>query len=702
MNPKNRLMMLTALAAMCLICQSPAIAETINTQDYWVLNDGYSEDFTNNGQVSVSYGPYSPRITEDVFHVDWPGSTGTTHQFFNYDSGRLIYYGARYHDAQYGERWVYIPVSPQELLPAVLEVGKSYTKSWSRAEYKNGGYEGNGSDSYTITISGPRNTTVPGGTISTYEFRFVDDWRTSAGVTGTTIYTYYLARGIGWVKIIRDGVTYERVSPMPGFSVTPTQLNLIPSQTGTCAISGGTAPYTAVSSNTGVAVCDVSGSTLFVAGISGGTATITVTDSTAQSAWVNVTVTGPPAAPTLTVSTSGISAIFSWTPVANAAGYALYYAPAPYTGPDTIIGVDMGAKTSTSIDFREGDAYHCAVQAYNSVGSSPYSNILRFEIDSTALSVNPASLNLSPNETGTCTVSGGTGPYTAVSGNTSVALTEVSGSTVFVRGVQAGSATVTAWDSAGHSAGVSVTVSGGTPSTYTNSLGMTFILLSAGTFTMGSPSDEPGSYSNERPQHQVTLTRAFYMQNTEVTQAQWEAVMGSNPSHFSGCPSCPVEEVSWDVIQGFLDHMKARGEGAYNLPTEAQWEYAARAGSTTAFYNGGITETGSGYDSNLNAIGWYTYNSDSETHPVAQKAPNAWGLYDMSGNVWEWCRDWYDGSYYDWGLRTDPMGPSSGSYRVKRGGSWGGNAKNCRSANRNYSSPDYRYYNIGFRLMRQP
>jgi len=213
-----------------------------------------------------------------------------------------------------------------------------------------------------------------------------------------------------------------------------------------------------------------------------------------------------------------------------------------------------------------------------------------------------------------------------------------------------------------------------TAGTYTNSLGMTFILLPAGTFTMGSPSDEPGSFRDEQPQHQVTLTQPFYMQQTEVTQAQWEAVMGSNPSHFDGCPTCPVEQVSWDEAQTFIGYMNARGEGTYNLPTEAQWEYAARAGSTTAFYNGGITSYSDMYecnsDGNLNAIAWYCYNSGSETHPVAQKTPNACGLYDMSGNVYEWCWDWFSRSYYDGGAMTDPTGPSSGSYRVLRGGSW--------------------------------
>ena len=242
--------------------------------------------------------------------------------------------------------------------------------------------------------------------------------------------------------------------------------------------------------------------------------------------------------------------------------------------------------------------------------------------------------------------------------------------------------------------------------TYTNSQGQTFVLLPAGTFTMGSPSDEPGRCSDET-QHQVTLTQPFYMQTTEVTQEQWEGLMGSNPSSFSGCPTCPVEMVSWDDAQAYVAEMNKLGEGTYSLPTEAQWEYAARAGSTTAFANGEITEYSNmwdcEYDPNLDAIGWYCYNSGGRTHAVGQKSPNAWGLYDMSGNVWEWCQDWL-GSYPSSAV-TDPTGPSSGSYRVKRGGYWNFDAGSCRSATRPPSHDPIGYalhVYIGFRLLRQP
>jgi len=253
-----------------------------------------------------------------------------------------------------------------------------------------------------------------------------------------------------------------------------------------------------------------------------------------------------------------------------------------------------------------------------------------------------------------------------------------------------------------------------TPTTYTNSLGQTFVLLPAGTFTMGSPPDEPRN--NDETQHQVTLSKSFYMMTTEVTLAQWEEVMGSTPSipwpSWAGppCqdPSCPVQHVSWDDVQDYIAQMNLRGEGTYSLPTEAQWEYAARAGSTTAFANGGITglycgiSPGSKPDPNLDAMGWYCYNSDDTIHPVAQKTPNAWGLYDMHGNVAEWCQDWWEYSYPSKAV-TDPTGPSSGSYRVLRGGTWNHSPFSCRSAYRgDHYEPGGKSPSFGFRLVRQP
>ena len=246
----------------------------------------------------------------------------------------------------------------------------------------------------------------------------------------------------------------------------------------------------------------------------------------------------------------------------------------------------------------------------------------------------------------------------------------------------------------------------GVSDTFTNSLGMTFVRIPAGTFTMGSPENEPGRDSDETP-HQVTLTQDFYMMTTEATQAQWETVMGSNPSYFSDCGgNCPVEKVSWNDVQDFITALNAMDGRTHRLPTEAEWEYAARAGTTTAFYSGVITHTGSSpVDPNLDAIGWYHGNSDGgssdrTSHPVAGKQPNDWGLYDMSGNVLEWCQDWYGA--YPAGPVTDPEGPADGSERVLRGGGLGSFAENCRSAERKPGLPSISTPSYGFRLALTP
>jgi formylglycine-generating enzyme required for sulfatase activity len=234
-----------------------------------------------------------------------------------------------------------------------------------------------------------------------------------------------------------------------------------------------------------------------------------------------------------------------------------------------------------------------------------------------------------------------------------------------------------------------------------NSLGMVFVYIQPGTFMMGSPSSEPDHESDEK-RHRVTLSKGYYMQTTEVTQGQWKAVMGTNPSDFKNCgDGCPVENVSWNDVQNFIRKLNRReGRATYRLPTEAEWEYTARAGSTTAFANGGISELKCGYDPNLDAMGWYCGNSNKRTQAVAQKQPNAWGLYDMHGNVWEWCADW-SGDYPASSV-TDPIGPSSGSSRVNRGGSWYHFAKFCRSAGRLWPESGSRSGLLGFRLALSP
>jgi len=227
------------------------------------------------------------------------------------------------------------------------------------------------------------------------------------------------------------------------------------------------------------------------------------------------------------------------------------------------------------------------------------------------------------------------------------------------------------------------------------------LLIPPGTFQMGcSASNAYACYSDENPVHTVTLTNAFYMGRYEVTQAQWQARMGSNPSWFvaaNGYPGSndrPVEEVSWNTIQGFLSATGMR------LPTEAEWEYAYRAGTTTAFHSMPGYPNGTNHDSLLGTIAWYGNNSSSETHAVGTKAGNGFGLHDMSGNVWEWVNDRY-GTYAS-GAQTDPVGPVSGSARVFRGGSWYGNAGYCRASYRHNYSPGDSLSDFGFRVARTP
>jgi formylglycine-generating enzyme required for sulfatase activity len=225
------------------------------------------------------------------------------------------------------------------------------------------------------------------------------------------------------------------------------------------------------------------------------------------------------------------------------------------------------------------------------------------------------------------------------------------------------------------------------PPRVVNSLGMTFALVPAGEFRMGSTDGNDG----EKPVHTVRISQPFYLGIHAVTQGQWEAVMDNNPSRFTGDPNRPVERVSWEDAQAFIGHLNTReGHTRYRLPTEAEWEYAACAGSTTLYYFGDDS-------SRLGEYAWYGENAGGQTHPVGTLQPNAWGLYDMHGNVWEWVQDWY--STYTTEAVTDPQGPASGSSRVLRGGSWSDGAWHCRSAYRD-CAPGYRSDNLGFRLLR--
>jgi len=246
-------------------------------------------------------------------------------------------------------------------------------------------------------------------------------------------------------------------------------------------------------------------------------------------------------------------------------------------------------------------------------------------------------------------------------------------------------------------------------------------LIPPGTFQMGSPDNESNRQSDEGPVHSVTITRSFYIKQTEVTQREWKSLIGNNPSEFSSCgDDCPVERVNWyeavyyanaiSELEGFegcyiisgcsgtagsnLDNCSVTFEGleckGYRLPTEAEWEYAARAGCADPTYGA------------IDQIAWHLGNSSNTTHPVGETIANAWGLYDVLGNVWVWTNDWYDASYYSTCSSdcTDPQGPSSASTRATRGGCWGHRAWGTRLADRGNVTPSGRQSNLGIRLAR--
>jgi formylglycine-generating enzyme required for sulfatase activity len=257
------------------------------------------------------------------------------------------------------------------------------------------------------------------------------------------------------------------------------------------------------------------------------------------------------------------------------------------------------------------------------------------------------------------------------------------------------------------------------PTTHTNSIGMKFVLIPAGSFQMGSTSSESGRYDDEGPVHQVRITRKFYLSKYEVTQGQWEEVMERNPSSFKNCGrDCPVEQVGWGSVQAFIRQLNAKegcvearhaSPGCYRLPTEAEWEYAARAGTRTKYHWGNDfdcskvmaeNDPGSSETKCVSYVKRRGLTADS-TAPVGSYPSNPWGLFDMSGNVWEWVNDYWKDSYSS-GSQTDPVGPSGVSYRVYRGGGWGSSAPDCRSAGRSHDSPSGRYAGLGFRLLRTP
>lgn len=228
---------------------------------------------------------------------------------------------------------------------------------------------------------------------------------------------------------------------------------------------------------------------------------------------------------------------------------------------------------------------------------------------------------------------------------------------------------------------------------FTNSIGMVFVKVPAGSFTMGTMASIS---ADETPARTVTISNDFWIGQFEVTQAQWHAVMGNNPADFKSdevgedSRNFPVESVSWNDVQDFIKKLNAKDGKKYRLPTEAEWEYACRSGGKDQKYCGG---------NNPDALAWYGDNSGNRTHRVGTKQPNGLGIYDMSGNVWEWVSDWYGENYYGQGINIDPAGPARGESRVFRGGSWNDAADSARAAFRGNRSPGTSDYIIGVRLV---
>ncbi|HOZ45101.1 MAG TPA: formylglycine-generating enzyme family protein [Candidatus Hydrogenedentes bacterium] len=231
--------------------------------------------------------------------------------------------------------------------------------------------------------------------------------------------------------------------------------------------------------------------------------------------------------------------------------------------------------------------------------------------------------------------------------------------------------------------------------------GIEFVWVPPGEFLMGAtktPEDlfrlyqgDLRWYANEVPRHPVAITKGFWLGKYEITQAQWQKVMGSNPSGTD--PECPVDKISWDDCQTFVAELHTRTNEPFRLPTEAEWEYACRAGGTTEFHFGDGK-------ADLRKYAWFSANSGGQSHPVGKKEPNAWNLHDMHGNVWEFCQDWCDRAYYAKSPKEDPQGPESGEYRMLRGGSFKRSETKCRCSFRSWNKPEYATAGQGLRICR--
>ena len=226
---------------------------------------------------------------------------------------------------------------------------------------------------------------------------------------------------------------------------------------------------------------------------------------------------------------------------------------------------------------------------------------------------------------------------------------------------------------------------------FLDSIRENMVWVTGGSFVMGNNISEP----DERPAYEVVID-GFAISRYPVTQRQWMVIMERNPSDFPGCDQCPVDKVSWDDAQVFIQKLNVLTGKKYTLPTEAEWEYAAKGGRDAP---GNFRYAGS---DDIDSVGWYAGNSGRMPHPVGQKKPNELGLYDMTGNVWEWCQDWYAKFYYEQNESNNPQGPPSGSGRVRRGGSWYTQSTNCKTSTRNNVRQDYFDDIGGFRLAQYP
>jgi formylglycine-generating enzyme required for sulfatase activity len=323
---------------------------------------------------------------------------------------------------------------------------------------------------------------------------------------------------------------------------------------------------------------------------------------------------------------------------------------------------------------------------------SPQQTVIAFAADGTTS--DNATFTVSTNQSAWDAVSSQT--WCKVTKNANGFTVSADANTAFIAPAPA-PATVTVTAAGAAAIVIEVTQAAATGFTETGVTGVSFdmVAVAGGTFTMGAAAGDTEADSDEKPAHEVTLSD-FYIGRFEVTQALWLAVTGSWPgtapsSGYGLGDNYPAYYVSWNDIQTFITALNQQTGKNYRLPTEAEWEYAARGGAQSEGYRYSGSNT-------LGDVAWYSSNSGYRAHAVGTKAGNELGIFDMSGNVWEWCSDWYSSSYYTSVAQTNPAGPVNGSFRVRRGGSWGGNAAACRVSYRNSYTPGYRNYNLGFRL----